>query len=143
MKNDGKQRSPEEQHRRQAWLEIGLPLGIALLVIVAVIAWVILAAVHGSSTGISQAAAISLIFLIIPTFFVVLILIVLVSFIDYGLMRGNRALPGVAQIVRSKVDTVAITIQKILNSAVSGVDAVSTWFASLQKIFNRSTPPKG
>jgi hypothetical protein len=101
MSNEKKQYTPEELHQRQTWVEIWLPLLIGLAVIAAVVALLILAAVHGSSS-IAQWSAISLIL-----------------FIDYWLIRGNRALPAYAQNIRQKVDIVAGKIQSILTSIIA------------------------
>jgi hypothetical protein len=118
MSNEKKQYTPEELHQRQTWVEIWLPLLIGLAVIAAVVALLILAAVHGSSS-IAQWSAISLILMIFPVLFACLVFIAIILFIDYWLIRGNRALPAYAQNIRQKVDIVAGKIQSILTSIIA------------------------
>jgi len=138
MTNEKKQYTPEELHKRQTWLEIWLPLLIGLTVIVAVIVMLILATVHGSPS-IAQWSAISLILMIFPTLFVCLVFIAIALFIDYWLIRGNRALPGYARNIRQKVDVVVSKIQLILKSIVTLFLKIDTLWATLKSFIARSS----
>jgi hypothetical protein len=138
MTNEKKHYTPEELHQRQTWLEIWLPLLIGLAIIAAVIVLLILAAVHGSPS-ISQWSAISLILMIFPTLFVCLVFITIVLFIDYWLIRGNRALPGYTKNIRQKVDIVANKIQSILKSIIAFFLKIDTLWATLKSFLARSS----
>jgi predicted PurR-regulated permease PerM len=118
MTIDEKTRSPEEQHQRQTWLEIWLPLlaGIILCAAAAVLA--VIAAVKGNSS-ISQWSAVSLILILFPSLIVCIVLIALTFFIDHWLIKGNRVIPNYAQNLRQHVDIIAGKIQNFLLSIVS------------------------
>lgn len=142
MPNNEKHLSPEEEHIRQTRLEIGLPLGIAILLMLVAVAFVIFSSIKGYAGNISQAAAISIIFLIIPSLFVVLIAIFIIGLADYGLLRGNRVLPSFAKTAREKVEQIATVIQKYLLSIVASVTAVTDWFTSIKESIRRGVSSK-
>ena len=108
-------RTPEEEHQHQTWLEIWLPFIIGLAVCAALVVLIITAAANGDSS-IAQWSAISLILMIFPALFLCLIMIALIIFIDYWVIKGNRGLPAYSKIIREKVNTITGKIQSILLS---------------------------
>jgi heme/copper-type cytochrome/quinol oxidase subunit 2 len=141
MMNNEKKLTPEEQHRRQVWLEIWLPLLVGLVICAAIIVLVIMAATHGDSS-IAQWSAVSIILMIIPSLFTCLVLIALAFFLDYWLIKGNRNLPGYAKNIRQKVDQVASKIQQVLLSIVSFLVNLESAFLKIKMFFSSSKPPK-
>lgn len=141
MMNKEKHYSPEEMHQRQTWLEILLPLLVALLVCAGAIVLVILAAAHGNSS-IAQWSAISIILMIIPTFFVCLVAIALVFVLDRLLIKGNRKLPVYTQNIRQKAELITSKIQQALLGIVSFFMNIESFFASIKRFFSVSKSPK-
>lgn len=136
MVKEESKRTPEEKHRRQTWLEIWLPLLVGIILCMLVVVLVILAAVRGSST-LSQASAISLILMIIPTLIGAIFYIALIIFLDYWLIKGNRAIPAFGKNIRQKVDTITGRIQHSLLSIVSFFVTIDTGIAYIKKSFSR------
>jgi hypothetical protein len=141
MMNNEKQLTPEEQHQRQTWLEIWLPLLVGLVICAAIIVLVIMAATRGNSS-IAQWSAISIIMMIIPGFFTCLVLIALTFFLDYVLIKGNRILPGYAKNIRQKVVQITSKIQQILLSIVTFFVNFESAFLKIKMLFSSSKTPK-
>jgi len=137
MEKEVKKRSPEEEHSRQAWLEIWLPLLIGLIACLSILVLVILAAVNGNPI-VSQLSSVSIIMMIVPLLFGGLIYLVIAVFIDYGLIKGNKAIPTYGIKIRQKVDSISGTIQSILYSFVTFITKIDSALAVLKSLFMRS-----
>jgi hypothetical protein len=141
MTNEKKQFSPEEKHRRQTWLEIWLPLLIGLIACGTLIVLVILSAVHGNSS-IAQWSSISLIVMIFPVLFIILVSILFVLTLDYFLIKGNRKLPDYLGNFRQKFELLSAKIQTFLLSIVSFFERIETLFSAVKNIFKHSKKVK-
>jgi hypothetical protein len=140
MKSSQEQKTPEEIHRQQTWLEIWLPLILCLAFFVLVIIFLILAGSRGSSS-IAEFSAISVIMMIIPILMVTLFFVGVIILLDVLVIKGNHLLPKYGIIARNKVSEVAVKVQQVLLSFVgniltlqSNMEAVRQTLAS---IFNK------
>ncbi|MHC1740752.1 MAG: hypothetical protein AB9897_06525 [Anaerolineaceae bacterium] len=141
MNNELSKRTPEEQHRRQTWLEIWLPLVFGLLICIVLIVFVIIAASQGNS-AIAQWSAISLILMIVPTLFVCLLFIALIIFLDVLVIKGNHTLPAYGKLARDKVDKIATSIQKVALSFVMFFNKVNMVIQFFKDVFSSILHPK-
>lgn len=134
MKSSQEQKTPEEIHRRQTWLEIWLPLILCLAFCVLAITLLILAASQGSSS-IAQFSAISVILMIIPVLMVALFLIGVIILLDVLVIKGNHSLPKYGIIVRNKVAEVTTKVQQVLLSFVGNVLTLQSNLEAIRQTF--------
>ncbi len=137
MNKEVEKPSPEEEHTRQTWLEIWLPLLIGLLVCLSILVLVILAAVNGNPI-VGQLSSVSIIIMIVPLLFGCLIYLVITLFVDYFLIKGNKAIPAYGIKIRTKVDSISVKIQSILSSFVTFISRIDSALAVLKALFTRS-----
>lgn len=125
-------RTPEELHHRQTWLEIWLPLILCLAVFITLLVFLILAASSGSAS-VAQLSAISIMFIILPLFFITLFAFGLVLVFNILLFKGNRALPRYGLLARQKVTSITDKVQQLLAGFVAAVLKVQS---SIEIIFH-------
>ena len=80
-------------HRRETFWQITFPLIIGGLVILGLAVWAVVTAAGGGN--VNHAASASLIFMIIPTMFMALIVLVILAGLAYLVIEINRGLPPV------------------------------------------------
>jgi cobalamin biosynthesis protein CobD/CbiB len=129
------ERNPQTQaaHRREVLWQITVPfiLGIILFLVVAVLA---------SLSGPAPArlwGEVALIWLILPMFVVLLILIGITGGLVYLLIRLNLALPGLAFKTQNLVRAVQEKITAVADQMVKPVFKIEGMRASVKSIFGR------
>ncbi len=93
MQNTPPSRNPQTQaqHRRESWLQIGLPLLLGTLMVLGLAGFVVIVAYRGGN--VSQGADTSLIFLLIPMLILALVIIALLGGLIYLMATILNALP--------------------------------------------------
>ncbi|MBN2548783.1 MAG: hypothetical protein JXB15_06485 [Anaerolineales bacterium] len=119
------------RHRQEVLWQITIPVlaGVILL-----LALGILAAVLGTANDQSQWADISLIWLIAPTLFMVLILLIITAGIAYGVMRLIDVLPFYTRRLQDFFILLTVRISRLDDKAVEPVLRLKTYRASLSSL---------
>lgn len=136
MENSSKksQLTPEQKHERQFWLEIILPVALVLLVFIALI---VLAITMMGENGqiLSQWADVSIILLILPILLSVLISTALVILLNWILGRGNRSLPPLLFLARTKIEGVATKLRSLIEAPAKPVIKIGALIAGTKQFF--------
>lgn len=132
--------SPVEQHRRQMIRQVWLPLGISIIVMLALMILAIIGTVQGSSE-VNRWGNISAIFIILPVLFFGLLLLGILAGADYGLAKLLNKVPGWMLIAQLFMIKLALSVRRAADSAtkpIFKVNTFSTRVATLwDKIFGR------
>lgn len=123
-------------HRKQRFWQIGAPVGISILIILAVIVLVIFDAVNkGSESSVPQWAYVSEIWLLLPIIlFSVITFAILFGFI-YLLARLLKILPGYTFSAQHYVDLASEIIKNFSNKLASPIVSVKSATTGLTAIF--------
>ena len=128
--------SPERNHQKQMALQVWLPLGIILVALIGVGVLVVTAAA-GSSPAVSQAADLSVIFLILPIIMMGVAYAVLIGFAIYGMTKiPGKILPALKAIQRFG-DGLQTSVNRTANGIASPMIKVRAFQSSVTKIFRR------
>jgi uncharacterized membrane protein len=125
------------EHRRQFWLQIFLPIILAVILIIAV-ATVTGIAAFGVNGDSPRWAAISTIWLVIPVMFFGLLFLAILGGLVYLLARGLQVLPPYTSTAQYYVNRAASEIKRFSNMATRPVLFVEGLKASLKAIFGRN-----
>jgi len=117
-------------------LQVWLPLGIILAALIGVGVLVVTAAA-GSSPAVSQAADISVIFLILPVIMMGVGYAVLMGFAIFGMTKVPGKILPALRIVQRFGDGLHTSVSKIANGAVSPIIKVRAWQYAASKFFRR------
>lgn len=129
-----KQRTPEQKHERQFWLEIMLPIGLVLFLFIGLVVLAISMTGNHAST-LSQWADVSIIFLVLPVLLIVLVNLALVILINILLGKWNKSLPPLLFLGRTKVEEFAAKLRSVFSAPARPVIKVKSIFASIQQFF--------
>jgi len=131
-------RNPEtyKQHRRQMFWYVFFPLGVGVILMVAVCVLPIVAVAQGGE--VRKWADISLMWIILPSMFFSLIPLALLAGSVYGLVRLFQVLPGWMFRLQGIFDRVRVTVRKYADKAVEPVIQVQSFTARI-----RAAIPKG
>jgi len=126
-----------KNHRRQFWLQIFLPMLVAILLIIAVAILTGLAA-FGENGGSPRWAAISTIWLVIPVMLFGLLFLVLLTGLVYLLARALKAMPPYTAKAQYYVNRAAGEIKRFSDMATKPVLFLEGITASLKALFGRN-----
>ena len=112
--------TPQENHRRDMQRQIWLPLVLALLLVIAILALTILAAIRGEGT-VSKGSSVSVIYLVIGWMFAGLVNLALLVVSIRLVAKMYRGLPALGQKARGAVEHVNTFAHKAADSAVRPV----------------------
>jgi len=130
-------RNPEayRRHKKDVFWQITLPLVIACLLVISLAVWTGLAASSGAD--LSRAANTSLMLLILPVFFVSLVVLVILIALLVGVLWLLKKIPYYAM----KIQTVLLSVRETISKAADGAAKPFIWTQSLleavKKIFGR------
>ena len=126
-----------QNHRRQFWLQIFLPMLLAVLLIIAVAILTGLAA-FGENGDLPRWAAISTIWLVIPVMIFGLLFLVLLAGLVYLLARALKVMPPYSSKAQYYVNRAASEIKRFSDMAAKPVLFLEGIIASLKAIFGRN-----
>ena len=126
-----------KNHRRQFWLQIFLPLLLAVLIIIAFAALTSTAA-FGENGDAPRWAAISTIWLVIPVMIFGLLFFVLLAGLIYLLAQALKLLPPYSSKAQYYVNRAASEIKRFSDMAAKPVLFLEGITASLKAIFGRN-----
>lgn len=126
-----------QNHRRQFWLQIFLPMLLAVLLIIAVAILTGLAA-FGENGDSPRWAAISTIWLVIPVMIFGLLFLVLLAGLVYLLARALKVMPPYSSKAQYYVNRAASEIKRFSDMAAKPVLFLEGIIASLKAIFGRN-----
>jgi hypothetical protein len=131
------ERNPQTQaaHRREVLWQITVPLVIGVLLILALAVGTVLS----SYSFASQAANISLIWLILPALLFIFIFLILLAGITYGIIRLIGILPPYAAYVQNLFVLVNGKVRQISDAAVEPVLKTAGAWAGLGALFGKRT----
>lgn len=125
-----------EVHRRQFWLQILLPMALAILIIMVVAILVSIAALDGTGNAVRW-AAVSTIWLVIPALlFGFLFLATLVGLV-YLMSRALDVLPAYSLLLQYYVNRAASKVMEFSDMAAKPVIFLNSLGASLKAIFRK------
>ena len=128
------ERSSVEKHRRELWMQILVPLLVAVAVIVAIAALTGIAAFHNNGE-VERWAAISTIWIVLPIMVAGLIILIIFVGLVYGMARLLQLIPpytGQAQKIAWRIES---TIRRGAEMAVKPILQVNGFLASIARIF--------
>jgi uncharacterized membrane protein len=124
-------------HQTQMIRQVWLPLGISLVIILALAVLVILSGVSGSD-NISRLSSLSLIYaIILPSAAFGLVALVLLILMIYLLVRANHGLPFTARRIQNAVDQAAAVLHKAADAVVQPIINVQSFNAKIHAIGKR------
>jgi len=132
-----KNRPSYQNHRRQFWIQIFLPMILAVLFIIAV-GVITGVATFGANGNSPVWAAISTIWLVIPVMFFGLVFLILVAGLVYLLARTLQVLPPYTSKAQYYVNRGASEAKRFSDMAAEPVLFLESIKASLKTIFGRS-----
>jgi len=122
-------------HRRQVTWQVWVPLGIFLVIILFLLVLATMGTANNPTVGMKW-ASISLIFLIIPTFFAGLVLLSFLGLIAFYLGKLLKVFPLYSLILRTYVYRASAAILKGLDQVVRPILAIQGWLASLERLLS-------
>ncbi|MEN6409571.1 MAG: hypothetical protein ABFD44_07670 [Anaerolineaceae bacterium] len=121
-------------HRAQMVRQVWLPLGLSIVIILALAVLVILGGVSGSD-NISRLSSLSLIYaIILPSAAFGLVALILLILMIYLLTRANRGLPLTASRVQNAVNQAAAVLRKAADAVVQPIINVQSFNAKIRAI---------
>jgi hypothetical protein len=125
-----------ENHRRQVFWQVTIPLVLGLLLILGLAVWTVIAVADGES--VSLWADISLIYLILPTMLMALIPLLLIAALAYGIIWLNNNLPPYARQAQDAFIRVRVSVQKISDQVVKPIIRLRSAWAGVQALRRKS-----
>jgi FtsH-binding integral membrane protein len=125
-----------QEHRRQFWLQIFLPMILAVLLIVVVAVITGISAFSNDNSSIW--AAISTIWLVIPAMVFSLLFLVILAGLVYLLARGLQALPAYTSQAQYYANRAASEIKRFSDMAARPVIFLNSLAASLKAFFGKN-----
>lgn len=125
-----------KNHRRQFWLQIFLPMILAVLLIIA-IAVISGVAAFGENGDAPRWAAISTIWLVIPVMFFGLIFLTILFGLVYLMIRALQVLPPYTSKAQYYVNRGASEVKRFSDMAAKPVLFIEGILASLKAVFGR------
>jgi uncharacterized BrkB/YihY/UPF0761 family membrane protein len=132
-------RTPEEEHRRQMLWQVWLPLIVVLLIALSAAVFTVVGASGGAD--ISVWSGISVIWMVLPLIFVLLVNLILVSVVIFFLPRLIRKLPLWAMIARARIAQINAAILGFALKATTPVVEVKSRMAGIRSVFDRFKKP--
>lgn len=125
-----------QKHQRQFWIQIFLPMIVAVLIViaVAVLTWLATFGIAGDS---ARWAAISTIWLIIPVMFFGLLFLVIVTGLIYFLTQTMKAIPTYTIKAQQYSYRVSGIIKRISDGGVKPIFFVEEFLAKIKAFFGR------
>ncbi|HVN53823.1 MAG TPA: hypothetical protein VMT46_05785 [Anaerolineaceae bacterium] len=122
-----------QEHRRQAFQQILLPILLCAIILTAL---GVLAAL-GSNQQVARWGNISAIFLILPLFVILLIMLAIFGALAFGVTRLLQILPGYSHLAQIYVDHYGKKIQEFSDRLARPVIDVRSWIAGVQTVVKR------
>lgn len=127
------------KHRRQMMRQVVLPVVLSALALVGMVVWISIATFkQGGDVG--RWAAISTIWVIIPTLIGGLIVLAILGGLIYGMARLLKALPYYTGIAQDYVVLARGYIVRGADMAVKPIVALNGWLQTAKAFFERITP---
>jgi hypothetical protein len=119
-------------HRQQMWLQVFLPIGIAILAILALAVGVSI----GSGDQVTRWSGIAVIFLVIPAALIGFLALALLILGIFLLARLNMGLPRWAYLAQTLLAMLSLRVRSAADHAASPVIAARGFWASVQAFFS-------
>jgi len=127
------------KHRRQVLRQVVLPVVLSALALVGMVVWISIATFkQGGDVG--RWAAVSTIWVIIPTLIGGLIVLAILGGLIYGMARLLKALPYYTGIAQDYVVLARGYIVRGADMAVKPIVALNGWLQTAKAFFERITP---
>lgn len=117
-------------------LQVWLPLGILLVALIGV-GVLVMTAAAGSSPAVSQAADISVIFLILPVILMGIAYAVLIGFAIYGMTKIPGKIQPAFRTIQRYADGLQTSVSRITSSVVRPMIKVRALESAASKIFRK------
>ncbi len=135
-------RTPEEQHRRQAFWQVYLPTFLGAAVFLALCVWTVIFTIgYQPDANLpdqqTPAAKVAVIWLILPTCLGGLFQLALLGGMVYGLARGIKGLPGASHQLLAAIERLSDLLKQAADKVAAPVIAVNSRTAGLAQLWER------
>lgn len=127
-------------HRKETFWQIAFPLILGGLAVLGLAVWAVMAPSGGGNT--SQAADVSLIFLIVPLLVMAFILLAVLIGLIYGMARLLGFLPQKFYLLQGFFDRIRAGVRKAADKAVEPALQMKSAAASMHALRRELTPRK-
>lgn len=121
------------EHRREVFWQITLPLLLGILVLLAGVGAIIFSAVQ-PVTDLERWADVSLMWMILPSLFIALLVLVILSGFVYVVSFVYKLIPGYARIVQLYIELVKSKISQISNLTIEPIIRLETLWARVRYV---------
>ena len=125
----------QSQHRRQRLLQIWLPLGLTVLIVLSVAVWAVVAATT-PGPSMTHWANVSAVIVILPLCLGAILLLAVVIGLIYLTARMYRGLPGMDRKIQSVFFRIETGVRRAADQSVKPVYSIQGWSASLKALFS-------
>jgi hypothetical protein len=131
--------TPEQDHRRQAFWQIYLPLALGAAIFIALCVWVVLFTIgYIPETGLpdqqSPAAKVAVIWILLAPCFGGLIQLVILGGMVFLVAGGIRGFPPLAHRLQGAIDRVSASLHRLADSAAKPVISVASLKAGWDRL---------
>lgn len=128
--------SSQIQHRQQMLVQVWLPLGVAIAIVVA-LAVLVVSAAGESSPVVGQAANISTIYMIAPLIILSLLYAALVGLMIYLVAKLIRKVPSITRPVQAFFGVLSFKTGQISDQVANPFIKVRSFYAAFRKVMRR------
>jgi ABC-type arginine transport system permease subunit len=128
--------SPVADHRRQMLLQVWLPLGISIFIVLVLVILTVVGAAQ-DSPQISRFGNLSAVLVIIPVLFVGTLLLVLVLAMVYGMSKLLKNMPGWMLSLQLRLVHISLVIRRAADSVTRPIVTANTTTARIRRLWNR------
>lgn len=125
----------QSQHRRQRLLQIWLPLGLTVLIVLGVAVWAVVAAT-APGPSMTHWANVSAVIVILPLCLGAILLLAVVIGLIYLTARMYRGLPGMDRKIQSVFFRIETGVHRAADQSVKPVLSIQGRLASLKALFS-------
>lgn len=126
--------SPVEDHRKQMRMQVWLPLGLTLLVALALVVLTIVGAVN-ESPAVNKWGNLSAVFVIIPVLLTMLVFLVIVGAAVYGMRKLLQKMPDWMLRLQLRMVRISLGVRRAADAATQPVMKTNTFSARVKRLW--------
>lgn len=128
------------QHRREVFWQVTLPLLIGIILLLAAVAGVVYSATQ-PATELDRWGYVSLMWLILPTLFLALILMIFLAGLVYLVSQLLRLIPPYAHVAQQYFEKGKTKVAQLSNLSIEPVVRLRSYWAVLRRVGRRKNEP--
>ena len=127
--------SPVEDHRRQMRMQVWLPLGLTLLVVLALVVLAIIGTVN-ESPQINRWGNLSAVIVILPVLLTMFVFLIIVGAAVYGMRKLLHKMPDWMLRLQLRMVRIALGVRRAADSATQPVIKTNTFSARVKRLWD-------